>query len=138
LVRLPPISGCLRRAPVEDSQQMAELEIPESDDELLAQCTVDTFRSGGPGGQHQNVTESGVRLRHLPTGIVVTCRARRSQLQNKATCLQRLRERLVAVGREAQPRRPTKASPAAVERRLAEKARRAQKKRERSAPPEIG
>ncbi len=112
------------------------VEIPDSDEELLAQCDVDTFRSGGPGGQHQNVTDSGVRLRHLPTGLVVTCRARRSQLQNKTTCLRRLRERLERRDREAPPRRPTIPSPAAVERRLAEKARHAQKKRERAAPPE--
>jgi ribosome-associated protein len=109
-------------------------QIPEADDELLAQCDVETFRSGGPGGQHQNVTDSGVRLRHRPTGVVVTCRARRSQLQNKTTCLQRLRERLQALAYEAPPRRPSKPSPAAVERRLVEKARRAQKKRERGAP----
>jgi ribosome-associated protein len=115
---------------------MSEIEIPESDDELLAQCDVDTFRSGGPGGQHQNVTDSGVRLRHRATGIVVTSRARRSQLQNKTTCLRRLRERLERLAYEAPPRRPTRPSPAAVERRLGEKARRAQKKRERAAPPD--
>jgi len=115
---------------------MSESEIPESDDELLAQCDVDTFRSGGPGGQHQNVTDSGVRLRHRATGIVVTSRARRSQLQNKTTCLRRLRERLERLAYEAPPRRPTRPSPAAVERRLGEKARRAQKKRERAAPPD--
>lgn len=113
---------------------MSEREVPESDDELLAQCDVETFRSGGPGGQHQNVTDSGVRLRHRPTGIVVTCRARRSQLQNKTTCLRRLRERLETLAHEAPPRRPTRPSPAAVERRLVEKARRAEKKRERGAP----
>ena len=114
----------------------AVVEIPDSDEDLLAQCDVDTFRSGGPGGQHQNVTDSGVRLRHRPTGIVVTCRARRSQLQNKTTCLRRLRERLETLDRGAPPRRPTSPSAAAIERRLAEKARRAQKKRERAAPPE--
>jgi protein subunit release factor B len=108
--------------------------VPESDDELLAQCHVHTFRSGGPGGQHQNVTDSGVRLRHRATGIVVTCRAQRSQLQNKMTCLRRLRGRLAALAYEAPPRQPTRPSAAAVERRLAEKARRAQKKRQRAAP----
>jgi len=112
----------------------SDLDVPESDDELLAQCDVETFRSGGPGGQHQNVTDSGVRLRHRPTGIVVTSRARRSQLQNKTACLRRLRQRLEALAHEAPPRLPTRPSPAAVERRLVEKARRAQKKRERAAP----
>ena len=50
--------------------------IPEDDRELLAECRVDTFRSGGKGGQHQNVTESGVRLTHLPTGTVTASRRR--------------------------------------------------------------
>ena len=45
------------------------LVVPEDDEALLAECRVETFRSGGPGGQHQNVTESGVRLVHLPTGV---------------------------------------------------------------------
>src|SRR5512146_167486 len=115
---------------------MGEPAIPESDDELLAQCDVDTFRSGGPGGQHQNVTDSGVRLRHRATGVTVTCRARRSQSQNKAECLRRLRERLAALAYEAPPRRPTRPSSAAIERRLSEKARQARKKRERSEPLE--
>ena len=48
-----------------------------SDRELLSQCRVDVFRAGGKGGQHQNVTESGVRLTHLPTGVVASSRRRR-------------------------------------------------------------
>lgn len=110
-------------------------EIPESDADLLAACDVDTFRSGGPGGQHQNVTDSGVRLRHRASGLVVTSRARRSQYQNKTECLRRLRRRLEKLNAPpAPPRAPTKPSRAAVERRLGDKARRGTTKRLRRPP----
>jgi peptide chain release factor 1 len=55
---------------------------------------VDTFCSGGPGGQHQNKTQSGVRLTHLPTGTVAECRSERSQHKNKAQAWRMLRSRL--------------------------------------------
>lgn len=51
---------------------------------------VETFRSGGPGGQHQNKTESGVRITHPPSGAVGECRSERSQHQNKQTAFRRL------------------------------------------------
>ncbi len=55
---------------------------------------VDTFASGGPGGQHQNKTQSGVRLVHLPTGVVAESRTERSQHKNKANCWRMLRTRI--------------------------------------------
>ncbi|MCS6975682.1 MAG: peptide chain release factor 1 [Gemmatales bacterium] len=55
---------------------------------------VDTFCSGGPGGQHQNKTQSGVRLTHLPTGTVAECRSERSQHKNKAQAWRMLRTRI--------------------------------------------
>ena len=68
--------------------------IPDSDEELLKECNVDTYRAGGKGGQHINKTESAVRMTHLPTGTVVTCQNERSQYQNKRKCLTQLREKL--------------------------------------------
>lgn len=111
------------------------IDIPESDEALLAQCDVQTFRAGGPGGQHQNVTDSAVRLVHRPTGVTVTSRAQRSQYLNKSDALRRLRLKLRRLSEPPPPpRRPTRPSRAATERRLAEKQRRAAAKRFRRPP----
>lgn len=58
--------------------------------ELLAQCEVDTYRASGPGGQKRNKTSSAVRLRHLPSGLIVIAEESRSQHENKAKALQRM------------------------------------------------
>lgn len=112
------------------------IDIPEGDEALLAQCDVQTFRAGGPGGQHQNVTDSAVRLVHRPTGVTVTSRAQRSQYLNKTDALRRLRLKLRRLNEPPPPpRRPTRPSRAAKERRLTEKSRRASAKRLRRPPP---
>ena len=64
------------------------------DDRLLKQCQVDNYRASGPGGQHRNKTSSAVRLVHTPTGVMVTATERRSQHENKAVALKRLRTQI--------------------------------------------
>ena len=108
--------------------------IPDDDEALLAQCRVETFRSGGPGGQHQNVTESGVRLVHLPTGIRVVSREERSQHRNRGRALARLREKLEALRRKPKPRVKTKVPRAAKARRREAKRKRGETKRLRRKP----
>ena len=71
-----------------------------TDDQLLAQCEVDTYRASGPGGQKRNKTSSAVRLRHPPSGLVVIAEESRSQHENKAKALRRLRRALYLELRE--------------------------------------
>ena len=71
-----------------------------SDRQLLDQCEVDTYRASGPGGQKRNKTSSAVRLRHLPSGLLVIAEESRSQHENKARALRRLRRRLFLKLRE--------------------------------------
>src|SRR5512143_173470 len=80
------------------------------DPALLAECEESFFVAGGPGGQHRNKTESGVRLLHVATGTVVTATERRSQSQNRGVALLRLRGRLESLAREPKARRPTRPS----------------------------
>lgn len=117
----PAVRAAARRA----------LGLPE--DALLGECELSFFVGGGPGGQHRNKTESGVRLAHGPTGLVVTATERRSQAQNRGAALARLRSRLEALAREPRPRRPTAPTRAARERRLAAKRRLASKKSDRGS-----
>src|ERR1700694_4661634 len=63
-----------------------------TEEQLLAQCEVDTYRASGPGGQKRNKTSSAVRLRHPPSGLLVIAEESRSQHENKAKALRRLRQ----------------------------------------------
>ncbi|MFC1575756.1 peptide chain release factor family protein [Gemmatimonadota bacterium] len=119
----------------EEFQDPEPFPIPDSDEELLAQCRVETFMAGGKGGQHQNRTESGVRLVHLPSGITVMAREERSQHRNKQKALERLRERLEKRNLKPPPRRPTRVPRREREKRLQEKKVRARVKGLRKNPP---
>jgi ribosome-associated protein len=101
------------------------------DDALLDECEETFFVGGGPGGQHRNKTESAVRLLHRATGLLVTATERRSQLQNRGTALERLREKLAPLARKPKVRRPTKPTRGAKERRISEKKRRGERKASR-------
>jgi len=71
-----------------------------TDAQLLDQCSVDTYRASGPGGQKRNKTSSAVRLRHGPSGLLVIAEESRSQHENKAKALRRLRQALFLKLRE--------------------------------------
>jgi hypothetical protein len=74
-----------------------------TDAQLLAQCEVDTYRASGPGGQKRNKTSSAVRLRHPPSGLIVIAEESRSQHENRARALKRLRQALYLKLRDSQP-----------------------------------
>jgi hypothetical protein len=74
-----------------------------TDEQLLAQCEIDTYRASGPGGQKRNKTSSAVRIRHTASGLLVIAEESRSQHENKAKALKRLRQALFLRIREKLP-----------------------------------
>lgn len=98
------------------------------DESLLAQCEVQAHRASGPGGQHRNKAETAVRLVHLPSGVSVEGKDERSRTQNLRIALGRLREKLARRAYRPPPRRPTRPSRAAKQRRLDAKKRDSRKK----------
>ena len=112
----------------ESAPQVPDLEQLEKEVEFTA------YQASGPGGQHRNRTFSAIRVKHLPTGIVVTATDSRSQLRNRKIALDRLQERLAEHFHEDPPRRPTRKGKAVREREKRERQRESEKKKLRRKP----
>jgi len=115
---------------------LMKIKLPEKEKDLLAECRVETYRASGPGGQHVNVTDSAVRLTHLPTGIVVTSQKERSQYLNKQECLEKLRVKVNKLNYRKPKRHSTRVPRSVKTKNKAKKMKDSAKKQLRRRPTE--
>jgi ribosome-associated protein len=106
-----------------------------TDERSLARDTrIEVFTAGGPGGQHRNKTQNGVRLHHAPSGLIVSATERRSLEANREAAFARLKERLRRLNYVPKSRKATRPTRGSVERRLTEKTRASRTKAGRRRP----
>jgi protein subunit release factor B len=108
---------------------------PTDRDSLERDSDLEFFIASGPGGQHRNKVETGVRLTHRPSGISVTATERRSQHANREMAFERMAARLEELQHSSPPRKPTRPTTASRQRRLEAKRRAAELKRQRAFNP---
>lgn len=113
-------------------REAARRALAQPDEALALECEEAFFIASGPGGQHRNKTESGVRLTHRPTGVTVTATERRSQAQNRGMAMTRLRVALKEMTFVPKPRKATKPTKGSQRRRVEAKKRLSEKKKFRS------
>ncbi|GAH73534.1 unnamed protein product [marine sediment metagenome] len=101
---------------------------------LKAETEVETRRSGKPGGQRRDKTETAVRLRHIPSGVTAVASDYRSQAKNRELAFQRLQERLERLNKPRKPRIRRGPSAGALARRKEEKIKHSDKKQLRQLP----
>jgi protein subunit release factor B len=105
---------------------------PTDRESLERDCDLEFFVAGGPGGQHRNKVETGVRLTHRPTGVVVTATERRSQSANREAAYERMAERLEKLQRPRKPRKATKPTAESKRKRVERKRKHSERKRARA------
>src|SRR5262245_19802443 len=116
---LPPSRICMNKHPTDRES-------------LERDCDLEFFVAGGPGGQHRNKVETGVRLTHRPTGLVVTATERRSQSANRDAAYERMAEKLEKLQRPRKPRKATKPTAASKRKRVDLKRKQSERKRART------
>src|SRR5712692_809295 len=133
-----PSTRCISRVTIQAKRVFDMPEFyPTDRDSLERDSDVEYFIASGPGGQHRNKVETGVRLVHRPSGISVTATERRSQHANREVAFERMAQRLQERQQVKKPRRKTRPTAASRVRRLEAKRRRSLLKGQRSPSSEI-